>query len=907
MKVSYGHIIRGAGILAILASALVLGGWFINIPVLKTVLPGFAAMKPNTSVCLFLTGVCLLTHRSQQGPFPRLYQLSAWISFVISFLTLSQYIFTVELGIDQLIIKDKEAILAGVFHPGRMSVATAICFVLLAVFFLFARSKSHRILLLVQYGLHVVTAISFLAIVGYLYNVPSFYKLSFVNSMAIHTSVLLFFTSVAASFIHPSLGITGLFTGKMIGNVMARSLFPLMVVIVIIFGSLRILSHRKNMVTVEFGIALFVISFLFVGLFLIWNTANRLNKLDLKQKLSEELKSRAETNYEEIFEKANDGIYVFEIETGRIIDVNERASQLTGFSKKELLTLPLADFIPEDPVYTVDYAMERMQKAIAGEPQTFEWPGKKKDGSTTWFEVSYNKAILAGQPRILSFFRDINDRKKAETELLNAFKQLEDYKFALDQSSIIAITDQRGTIQFVNDNFCRISKYEREELIGQDHRLINSGYHPKEFIRGLWVSIANGKVWRGEIRNKAKDGTYYWVDTTIVPFLDKHQKPYQYLAIRSDITERKLAEEKLVSLEKQLRHTMDNMLEGAQIIGFDWRYLYINDSLARHAKYKKEDLIGYTVMEKFPGIENTEIYKVYKRCFEQRETIHLENEFTFPDGSTGYFELTFQPVPEGIFILSIDITERKLAEKAVLKSRQDLEKRAAELQASNAELERFAYVASHDLQEPLRMVSSFLHLLEKRMGETLDVTSRQYIDFAVDGADRMKNLIQDLLQYSRVGTSKESVSDVNCNQVMKGVTTLLTVAIAEQKATLNVRPLPVIRGVQPQIIQLFQNLVSNALKYHREDVPPVIEVGYTEQDSCYEFYVKDNGIGIDPKFFDKIFIIFQRLHNKTEYSGTGIGLSICKKIVERHGGSIRVESEPGKGSTFYFTIPKKSV
>jgi len=232
-----------------------------------------------------------------------------------------------------------------------------------------------------------------------------------------------------------------------------------------------------------------------------------------------------------------------------------------------------------------------------------------------------------------------------------------------------------------------------------------------------------------------------------------------------------------------------------------------------------------------------------------------------------------------------------------------LEKRAVELQSSNSELERFAYVASHDLQEPLRMVSSFLHLLERKMEGHLDDSSKRYIDFAVDGAERMKNLIQDLLQYSRVGTSKDSITDVDCNAIMDSVQSVLSLAIRETKATLEIKKLPVIKGVQPQILQLFQNLVGNALKYHG-DAPLLIEIGCTDKAKEWEFYVKDNGIGIDPKFYDKIFIIFQRLHNKTEYAGTGIGLSICKKIVEKHGGNIWVDSAAKKGSTFYFTIPK---
>jgi len=240
---------------------------------------------------------------------------------------------------------------------------------------------------------------------------------------------------------------------------------------------------------------------------------------------------------------------------------------------------------------------------------------------------------------------------------------------------------------------------------------------------------------------------------------------------------------------------------------------------------------------------------------------------------------------------------------AIVDMKTNLQRSTTELTASNTELERFAYVASHDLQEPLRMVSSFLHLLEKKMDGKLDDDTKQYIDYAMDGAERMKGLIQDLLQYSRVGTSKEKIAAVDCNEVMEAVQSVLALSIHETKGRLDIHPLPVINGVQAQILQLFQNLIGNALKYH-SDEPPVVEIGCVEKENMWEFYVKDNGIGIDSKFFDKIFIIFQRLHSKTDYSGTGIGLSICKKIVEKHGGRIWVVSEPGKGSIFYFTISK---
>jgi light-regulated signal transduction histidine kinase (bacteriophytochrome) len=253
-----------------------------------------------------------------------------------------------------------------------------------------------------------------------------------------------------------------------------------------------------------------------------------------------------------------------------------------------------------------------------------------------------------------------------------------------------------------------------------------------------------------------------------------------------------------------------------------------------------------------------------------------------------------------------DITALKQSEQQLQELNQVLEKRAAELMTSNRELERFAYVASHDLQEPLRMVSSFLQLLDRQYSVGLDEKAREYINFAVGGAERMKRLILDLLSYSRVGTVNEPFQLVDMNALVKNVVQIFESRFEKEQVTLKIDHLPTIQGNTTQLQQLMQNLIGNALKY-KSDNPPVVEVGCTEEANRFIFFVKDNGIGINPRYFEKIFVVFQRLHPIDNYSGTGIGLAICKKIVERHHGEIWVSSEEGKGSTFYFSLPKISI
>ena len=271
------------------------------------------------------------------------------------------------------------------------------------------------------------------------------------------------------------------------------------------------------------------------------------------------------------------------------------------------------------------------------------------------------------------------------------------------------------------------------------------------------------------------------------------------------------------------------------------------------------------------------------------------------DGSEFPLEISLSPMSsedgETLIISNIrDVTARKIADER-------LQATAADLARSNAELEQFAYVASHDLQEPLRMVASYTQLLARRYTGKLDQDADEFIGFAVDGARRMQELINDLLTYSRVGTRALEREAVNINAAVDLVVSDLAVAIGDSNASVTRDDLPQVRGDPTQLRQLFQNLIANGIKFHRPDEAPRVHVSATREHGAWLFSVNDNGIGIEPQYQERIFALFQRLHTRADYPGTGIGLAICKKIVERHGGHIRVNSTPGRGTTFWFTLP----
>jgi len=246
-----------------------------------------------------------------------------------------------------------------------------------------------------------------------------------------------------------------------------------------------------------------------------------------------------------------------------------------------------------------------------------------------------------------------------------------------------------------------------------------------------------------------------------------------------------------------------------------------------------------------------------------------------------------------------------LAEQERLKANEELKRTSLELERSNTELQQFAYVASHDLTEPLRMVVSYLELLTGRARGRLGAEEQEFIGYAVDGARRMQTLIQDLLAYARVGTRGRPLEPTDCEQVLQSVLANLKLAIDESHTVIAHEPLPTVQGDVVQLTQVFQNLIGNAIKF-RGKRPPKIEIGARRNNGEWIFHIKDNGIGIDAKNFERIFVLFQRLHTRQEYPGTGMGLAICKKIIERHGGRIWVESKPGEGTAFFFTIPVKN-
>ena len=498
--------------------------------------------------------------------------------------------------------------------------------------------------------------------------------------------------------------------------------------------------------------------------------------------------------------------------------------------------------------------------------------------------------------------RQIEERKRAEDQLLLQ-------KIALEAAAnAIVITDTNGIIRWVNPSFSELSGYSIEEAIGQSQRIIHSGVHDKAFYKVLWDTVLEGRVWRGEIVNKKKNGELYTEDMIITPVRDNNGVIVSFIAIKQDITERKRAEQKVRTSESRYRSTLDSMLEGCQIIGLDWRYLYLNDVADAHNRRPKEELLGKRYMDAWPGIESTHVFEVIRQSLMERVARSLENEFTFPDGRKGWFELRIYPVPEGVVILSIDITDRKRVEEEISELNKELEQRVvertAELEAANKELEAFSYSVSHDLRAPLRHIDGFADLLHKHSEKQLDEKGRRFLKTITDSAKQMGMLIDDLLVFSRMGRVEMRGGTVDTGEIVRGLIERISQANHGRTIEWVVDGLPVVEGDASMLRLVFQNLLENAVKYSRPRDRARIEIGCVENLDEHSFHVRDNGVGFDMQYASKLFGVFQRLHGLDEFEGTGIGLANVRRIVERHNGRTWAEAVVDQGATIHFSLPK---
>lgn len=616
-----------------------------------------------------------------------------------------------------------------------------------------------------------------------------------------------------------------------------------------------------------------------------------------------------------IIETSPAGIWIYD-ESGQTISANKAAIELSGANPEKLLQLNYKNIPVWKEVGLYDAAMEAMQSEKPVRKEVHFINSFKKE---VWFDALLTTVQFKGKKHLILMTYDIKDRMKAEESLRNSEKQLSlamkiarlgHWEFDVAEN-LFTFNDQffamlKTTVKKVGNYRLSPLEYAEKFVHPDDRALVGI-----EVEKALTTTDPNFSSYL-EHRVIFGNGEVGYISVNFYIIKDCNGKTIKTYGVNQDITERKKTEEEIrVAKERYemvARATNDAIYEWDIVNDVNyWGEGY--ETLFGHKRTgDKMDTATWT--DNIHPEEKEHLFAATYDAFAKRlPSLTRELRFKCADGS---YKTVFDKLiilynndgkPLKIVGAMQDITERKQHELAIQELNEQLNKRAQQLTTSNTELERFAYVASHDLQEPLRMVSSFLQLLQKKYDGQLDETATQYIDYAVNGADRMKRLIMDLLEYSRVGTNRDKLVETDMGEIVTQLLGTFAGKIHETGAKIKVQLMPVVKANKTQMAQLLQNLVSNAFKYNTSAVPE-IEIGCEEKEDVWQFFVKDNGIGIDPKFFDKVFVIFQRLHNKNQFSGTGIGLAICKKIIEKHGGNIWIESSVGNGSTFFFTIKK---
>ncbi|SEK10796.1 sensor histidine kinase [Paraburkholderia diazotrophica] len=466
----------------------------------------------------------------------------------------------------------------------------------------------------------------------------------------------------------------------------------------------------------------------------------------------------------------------------------------------------------------------------------------------------------------------------------------------------MVMADRDGLIVLVNAQTEKLFGYARSELIGKSVDMLvperlRSAHH--EYRRMFYGDPSSRPMGTGrDLFARRKDGREVPVEIGLNPVTTAEGT--FVLAAIVDISERRRLEERFRQVVEAAPNAMVMVDRGGRIV-------LVNAQTEKLFGYARDELFGRSIEALVPERFQTHHHGFRAAYFDELKPRPMGTGRDLygrrRDGTEFPVEIGLNPVrtSEETFVLAaiVDITERKRAE-------QELISRTEELARSNQDLEQFAYVASHDLQEPLRAVAGPLQLLQRRYAGQLDARADEFITHAVDGATRMQKLIDDLLAYSRVGRSGAAHQLTECEAALDQALKSLSVVLNESGARINRGTLPAVMAIPTQLALLFQNLVGNAIKFRRVDQPVQIEIGAERAGNDWIISVKDNGIGIDPQYFERIFMIFQRLHSRSDYPGTGIGLALCKRIVEQHGGRIWVESSPGNGTTFFFTLNAKT-
>lgn len=634
-----------------------------------------------------------------------------------------------------------------------------------------------------------------------------------------------------------------------------------------------------------------------IGIFSFFTAAEKINFkkvellfAELSSQIAIEIKRKqSERELNQLFTYAADIVAVIGID-GYFKKVNPAFCTMLDQTDETILNTPYLEFVhPDDQSRTIQGSLEIMESE-----STYLFENRYRTRTGKYIIISWTATCAKEEGLIFAVGKNITEKKELEELLSNtsAMARIGSWELNLISNELFwsPVTKE---IHGLDASF--------QPTLESAMSFYKKGESEDTIRRVVAQCIEKGIAFNVEVQIITADGiTEKWVKLLGQAEFMNGQCTRIYGSFQ-DIDDLKRNQIALAATLSEKNEILESIGDGFFAIDRNYVVTYWNKKAESIMKKSREEIIGKDLRDIYPMRPDRDSYVHYENAFRDQQ-VHVFETYT-PEVEC-WFEAAVYPSTNALSIYFKDITERKLYEEEMRHLNESLKIQKTDLERSNKELEQFAYVASHDLQEPLRMVTSFLTQIEKKYDGLLDEKGRKYIHFAVDGALRMRGIILDLLAYSRAGRTDDIIEEVDLNEILKEVKLLLQTQISEKNAVIKFEKLPKVLINKTPMRQVLQNLIENALKYSKQDEKPQIEVAAIDEFTFWKIAVKDNGIGISSEYFEKIFIIFQRLHLKNTYSGTGLGLAVTKKIIDAIGGKIWVESEEGKGSIFYFTIPK---